>query len=146
MPEVTGSRVTGVQQSAGIRLALDALRALLLLALSVGYLVPALHFSLVQHEICPEHGELRHSYGATLNTERSASQQGAVLNAAARIEHEHEHCAVLATSSSRATSAPRPEIALAAPAATVVGEISPTNVAHPSLELLFYAPKLPPPS
>lgn len=125
---------------------LDVLRGLLLVVFSVGYIVPGLHFTLVQHEMCAEHGELRHSDGPLLKSAHSASSHASSVEATASVEHEHEHCAVLATSSLRATSASRTDAELApAPQARAL-QVSRADSAHPSLELLSYAPKLAPPS
>lgn len=125
---------------------LDVLRGLLLVVFSVGYLVPGLHFTLVQHEICAEHGELRHSDGPAFKSAHSTSSQASSVEAAASVEHEHEHCAVLATSSLRATRTSRTAVELAPAPQASASQVSRSDSAHPSLGLLFYAPKLAPPS
>jgi hypothetical protein len=114
--------------------------------LGLGYLVPALHFTLIQHEICAEHGELRHGEASAVGSERSAPSDASSLEGAARVEHEHEHCAVLATSSLRANITSRSAALLAPAPRACVSDISRAAAAHPSLALLHYAPKLAPPS
>lgn len=140
-----GFRRSAVKPAAGFRLLFDALRGLLLFVLGAGYLVPALHFTLIEHELCAEHGALEHRGAQAVHAERAVASQSAGLEAAASVEHEHEHCAVLATSSQRATSTARSAIAVAPAPLTPVSSVSPAEFAHPSLELLAYAPKLAPP-
>jgi hypothetical protein len=143
---VNSARRVVTPQSAAIRLMCGALRGLLLVVLGVGYLVPALHFTLVQHEICAEHGELRHSDALAGTSERAAPSQASSLQDAVRVEHEHEHCAVLVTSSLRAISPSRSAAVLEPDPRGFVSELSRADTAHASLDLLFYAPKLAPPS
>jgi hypothetical protein len=140
-----GPRRTAVNRAAGLRLLVDALRGLLLVVLGAGYLVPGLHFTLIEHELCAEHGALEHRDVEAAHAERAVASQSAALNASASVEHEHEPCAVLATSSQRATSPARSAIVLASAVLTKARSVSPAEFAHPSLELLAYAPKLAPP-
>lgn len=140
------SRRTAVDRAAGVRLLIDALRGLLLVVLNAGYLVPALHFTLIEHEICAEHGGLEHRDASAVHIERAVPNQSAALNAAASLEHEHEHCALLATSSQRLAIAVRSAIAVAPGGLPQQSFVSRAAFAHPSLDLLAYAPKLAPPA
>ncbi|HWA72527.1 MAG TPA: hypothetical protein VG937_09340 [Polyangiaceae bacterium] len=132
-------------ESAGFRLILGLLRGLLLVALGVGYLVPALHFGLVQHELCAEHGELRHSGGHAVVSARPSAHPVAAADSVPEFADEHDHCAVVATSSKVAATVPS-----SASTSTLAAEASPSSLsraelAHVSLALLHYAPKLAPP-
>src|SRR5690349_11860459 len=85
------------------------LRGFLLVALALGYLVPALHFALVQHEVCAEHGELRHSDGGhVLDIARPSAQRVPAADSVPAFADEHEHCAVVATSPTATATVPPP--------------------------------------
>ena len=115
--------------------------------LGVGHVLPALHFSLVAHRICVEHGELlhqlRHEAGSAPAAESRSSELELVPGQHAG--HEHEHCGVLALPGSAglppsASWRERPEDEASLPAG-VGGE----RTAHGGIALLRYAPKLAPP-
>ena len=111
--------------------------------LGVGHVLPALHFALIAHRICAEHGELVHELAAApAVASRSSVPEVAVGE---RSAHEHEHCGVLALTSSSA-----PPLSEAASLPARDGEPSGSDVpaalsAHVGIELLLYAPKLAPP-
>ncbi|MFZ5893908.1 MAG: hypothetical protein ACOY0T_22795 [Myxococcota bacterium] len=110
--------------------------------LTAGHVLPVLHFTLVAHELCEEHGALHH-VEAKSRGERSAREQG--LRAAAHTGHEHEHCGVVATGSERALA---PVLTAACNITRVVVDQGPSvqaRSAHASLLPLDYAPKLAPP-
>jgi hypothetical protein len=143
------------------RPALSLLVWLLCVLLGPGPALPALHFALVQHRICPEHGELLHvgnaaeAAPASPVSARDPAQAGAAegsAEAGARIgadragldEHGHEVCGLsgvagnLALLPARAHSDTLP--------ATPAAQLSPSaERAHVRVALLRYAPKLPPP-
>lgn len=121
------------------------LRAFLLVALAVGYVVPALHFGLVQHELCAEHGELRHGSVHSLDVARTSAHPVPAADSAPAFADEHEHCAVIATSPTAAANVPPPTSVPALATETSPGSLCRAELAHVSLALLLYAPKLAPP-
>ena len=111
--------------------------------LGVGHVLPALHFSLVAHRICAEHGELLHGAASAPAAASRSSELQLVTDQHAG--HEHEHCGVLALPGSTGLppsafwrEPPEVEVSLAV---GVVGE----RTAHVGIALLRYAPKLAPP-
>jgi len=148
------------------RLALSLLVWALCALLGPGPALEALHFSLVQHRICPEHGELLHVSSADASdvgseegsaasgTRRaplaaeSTSAHGASVAQGAGGDttdsHEHDACAVSVLGS----------VAVWPAAATTVAALAElggppragTERAHVGIALLHYAPKLEPPS
>src|SRR5262245_54829264 len=68
----------------------------------VGHVLPAVHFALVAHRICAEHGELIHD-GAPdrVRAERpvkaASPEEGATAVERSATVHEHDHCGVSAT-------------------------------------------------
>ncbi|HTV19015.1 MAG TPA: hypothetical protein VMG12_10100 [Polyangiaceae bacterium] len=112
--------------------------------LGVGHLLPALHFALVAHRICAEHGELVHeAEPAPAAESRSSAPE---LVAGVHAAHEHEHCGVLALPSSAALppSAPARDARLAGE--PIASDTQHERPAHVGIALLLYAPKLAPPS
>lgn len=78
-------------------------RAVLALFAALSVLAPAelMHFGLVQHVVCADHGELVHesaSHEAHAEQENAGQRQGQgpALHAAA-VAHDHEHCTFAAT-------------------------------------------------
>lgn len=108
--------------------------------------LPALHFTLVAHRLCAEHGELLHEAGGDerLEAARAPSHDAALAPADAG-GHEHEHCGVLALPQSVAAL----DRALAAvsvlPASWAACLPDGERAAHVEIALLAYAPKLAPP-
>jgi hypothetical protein len=110
--------------------------------LGVAQLAPALHFALVVHRVCAEHGELLHEAAAPA---RAAAPAKAGVSAGNDVGHEHEHCGVLATTGSLAQlAAPsaKPAPGASARAAALRG----ARTAHVRIALLSFAPKLAPPA
>ncbi len=109
----------------------------------IGQLLPAFHFALVAHTLCPEHGELLHESAAPVRTAFPGVPSALAGSGGA---HEHEHCGVLAlpgTFASPAAAAPGCELA---PAPSLVAIPGRWRAAHVHTALLSYAPKLPPPA
>jgi hypothetical protein len=114
----------------------------LFVLLGVGQVLPLFHFALVAHSVCAEHGELVHEASPSAQVPRS---EFPALVAGGEVDHQHEHCGVLALTGSLAIPAcarsqvtPRPSWA-ALPVAGV------ERTAHVGIALLSYAPKLAPP-
>lgn len=145
-PTVTRTRRPKTPRTAASRRFFAVLRGFVLALLSAGTLAPSLHFAVVEHDLCEEHGELHHGEASALGEESSAHPAGTALNAAPSVEGEHDHCGVLATSSSRASSASASAFEHELSFAVVLAHPPDADVAHASLELLFYAPKLAPPA
>ncbi len=117
---------------------------MLLTLLGAAASLPALHFSVVAHELCAEHGELEHVSSEAPLAAPTATERAALLPLV-RAEHEHERCGVLATSSSRALLV-RAELRVAVAATLTVRSFEAISThAHRSVALLAYAPKLAPP-
>ena len=105
----------------------------------------AAHFLLVQHETCPEHGELvhgRHNHQPGLSA--SSSTSGVRESAASPGESEHSHCLVSLHQRTRALSAPVQEFLF-----LVMSEVEPAlgdlEAPPPSVPVLSVAPKGSPP-
>lgn len=114
----------------------------LFVLVGAGHLLPAVHFALVVHRVCAEHGELVHD---VVRTSEGARELDGLAFVGTEGEHEHEHCGVatgtgagLAIAASPASgSAPRASAGLAPGA---------ERGAHVCIALLAYAPKLAPPA
>lgn len=112
--------------------------------LGVGHLLPALHFALVAHRICAEHGELVHEAApAPVVAERSSGPELVVGEHAA---HEHEHCGVLALSGSPAVALSATGRELRSAGEPIASDRHGELCAHVGIALLLYAPKLAPPA
>jgi hypothetical protein len=115
----------------------------LFVLIGAGHVLPALHFALVVHRVCAEHGEVVHEAQRPL--ERSREPAGAAVSGAAGAGHEHDHCGVPALPGGAAAPPARAWARAEAPhelAAAPNGERS----AHVHVALLSYAPKLAPPA
>lgn len=103
-----------------------------------------LHFALVQHEACPEHGEMRHSDADARpsGSWRGGSFQATVLDSASAHDDDHDPCVVVAALSGGV---------IAEPAVATAGPSDPLGVrpreapAHLQREILALAPKTSPP-
>lgn len=131
----------GLRGLTGLRAA--AASIVLFALLGVGHVLPALHFALVVHRICAEHGELLHEAPAVPAVEsRSSDVQ---LVAGQHAGHAHEHCGVLAlpgsTGSLPSVSWCEPLVLDGSLALLPPGE----RPAQGGISVLSYAPKLPPP-
>jgi hypothetical protein len=126
---------------------------LLCVLLGPGPALPALHFALVAHRVCPEHGELEHvepdalERSTTVSAARSAAATGDALVAgsAGTDGHGHEACGVGAAGNSVAVL-PAARATVAAPCKAAHAAPSGTERAHQRIALLRYAPRLPPPA
>jgi len=134
--------------------------------LGPGPALQALHFSLVQHRICPEHGELLHvgseegSAGAAAAASGSGRASSLAVAAASGTDvasaaqgpsggsadsHDHDACGVSVLGS---VAAVWPATAKTVTALAELREPRPPRAerAHVGIALLDYAPKLEPPS
>jgi hypothetical protein len=125
---------------------MNALGALTLALLTVGHVLPVLHFTLVAHELCAEHGALHHVDGkeSASSSHRSPARGQAALPAA-NAQHEHEHCSVIATAAERALVPAAPEFSSVFVASRSELSAPAARMAHRNVALLAYAPKLAPP-
>jgi hypothetical protein len=125
---------------------LRALAGLLLVALSAGQALPALHFALTTHVVCAEHGELAHVGDFAPRAHPAPSAGQVQISGGETSSHEHEHCDVLATFGPRAALSSTPTLERSA--STALSALAPVRAeaAHSSLALLSYAPKLAPPA
>lgn len=125
---------------------LRALASALLLLLAGAQALPSLHFVLVAHEVCPEHGEILHADDGASSHAPGSTWRGAEVAAGSELEHEHEHCSVALRPGPPELSGA--ELACDASGALPVAELvapAARERAHSSVALLAYAPKLAPP-
>jgi len=124
--------------------------------LCVGPALPALHFALVLHRVCPEHGELLHvgagdpepGSGESARAEHGAEKGPAVYAASSGLsEHAHGHdlCGV-ASGSAGACALPSSGVRQALADQAVTACSVQGSSAHVGIALLSYAPKLAPPA
>ena len=123
-------------------LRLGAVSLVLFAALGVAQVLPALHFALVVHRVCAEHGELVHEPASVA---REAAPVEASVVARDGVSHEHEHCEVLAAPGSFAALVPAAAEAAAPGALSFSVGFGRARAAHMRIALLAYAPKLAPP-
>ncbi|MET0413557.1 MAG: hypothetical protein ABW217_19775 [Polyangiaceae bacterium] len=110
--------------------------------------LPVLHFVLVAHQLCAEHGELVHAdagQDAAHASEQHAASSEAQLVGAAGESHAHDHCGVVGSGHAHGVRLTSPQGCLCAPS-YLEAELSSARSAHSSIALLAYAPKLAPPS
>ncbi|HKO92787.1 MAG TPA: hypothetical protein VJU61_16645 [Polyangiaceae bacterium] len=134
------------------RLALSLLVWALCALLGPGPALQALHFSLVQHRICPEHGELLHvstgegaQRSATFLSGTDVSSVAQGTGGSTNLEHEHDACGVSLLGSVAAVW-PADTATVAAGAELPGARRTGAERAHVGIALLHYAPKLEPPS
>jgi hypothetical protein len=153
-PRLGRVRPTPARRPSRPKVAAQAFTWLLGVLLCLGPALPALHFALVLHRICPEHGELLHvgqadvAPGAASAASEHAVDRGPALHASSSpSEHSHGHDLCGVTSGGAG--------ACALPASGVSGALANQAVAacsvqrsgaHVSIALLSYAPKLAPPA
>jgi len=119
--------------------------------LGVSQILPALHFVLVAHRICAEHGETLHADGGDGDASEAAlsspanSAEVAAKPAPALPDHEHEHCSVLGLGRSASAHLTSAAGAVACRPPRALPLANPERVAHVDIALLLYAPKLAPP-
>jgi hypothetical protein len=110
--------------------------------------LPALHFVLVAHQLCAEHGELVHAHAgqssAHPSEEHTASSEQQLVRAAGE-SHAHDHCSVVGSGHAHGLRLASPQGCLRAPS-YLEAELGSARRAHSSIALLAYAPKLAPPS
>lgn len=136
-----------VRNAALARWLANVFGALALALLAAGYALPVLHFTLVAHELCAEHGALHHVEEAP-RAERGvahAAPKGRAFSASAQAAHEHDHCGVVSTTAERSLLPSRVEVDALHASVTPAALGLRSGVAQPSLALLDYAPKLAPP-
>lgn len=135
-----------VPQSALGRWLVSLLSTLALGLLAAGHVLPVLHFALVAHELCAEHGALHHvEQPSKPGLERARSARPEATNASANAGHEHDDCNIVATATSRAVLSERAELAKLPPAVTPSRLSLRARATERSVALLDYAPKLAPP-
>jgi hypothetical protein len=110
--------------------------------------LPVLHFVLVAHQLCAEHGELVHagagqSPAAHASEEHAASSEVPLVGAASE-SHAHDHCGVAGAGHAHGVRLASPQGCLRAPS-YLETESGAARTAHASIALLAYAPKLAPP-
>jgi hypothetical protein len=135
-------RSVGSVRAATIRVGLLVLLGLL----GLGPALPMLHFAVLEHQLCPTHGELMHVHDASV-LESAAAPRGArseVLPSAGE-EHVHEHCALSAVSTERPAivHSDAGRYVLVEHATAPAYDVS--EYPHSSVALLAYAPKRAPP-
>jgi hypothetical protein len=134
--------------------------------LGVGHVLPVLHFALVAHCICAEHGELLHEEllheAAPVRWARADAQEASPPSvpepffSSARAhqsviaghyaQHEHDHCGVLALSGSFGVAHSAAWREPSAPSASLASASLRERPAHVGIALLLRAPKLAPPA
>lgn len=122
---------------------MSAASLVLFVLIGAGHVLPALHFALVAHRLCAEHGELVHEVAPAPAPDSKAT--GPALVAAAG-GHEHEHCGVPAVPATGVATIPASRCAARAPAALQAAVAEGERPAHLAVALLAYAPKLAPPA
>lgn len=124
------------------------LAALLALIVLVGPLSSALHFLIVRHGVCPEHGELTHlgPDGRTVHPRLPAESAAFEAPQSAPAPHSDEHCALAALPPS--PSAPLEPASFVEPArvAQPPRKSEALDTAHRQVPALALAPKASPPS
>jgi hypothetical protein len=105
----------------------------------------SLHFSVVSHEVCAEHGELVHA-GEHGEEHHAAHSPEATSVSDSASEHAHEHCSVFGRPEDTVPLATPPGVEIAAVAAADVASFSvrASVFVAPSTRLLA-APKTSPP-
>jgi hypothetical protein len=141
---VPRAAANGLRGPAWLRAAAAAIALFALLG--VGHVLPALHFALVAHSICAEHGELLHEPARAPSAQAVGSRSStSELVLGQHAEHEHEHCGVLALPGSfglpSSASWREPSLLGEPIVCSAHGELA----AHIGIALLFQAPKLAPP-
>ncbi|HEY3494425.1 MAG TPA: hypothetical protein VGK73_07060 [Polyangiaceae bacterium] len=128
------------------QLLLGALAAFAVWLVAGAHVASTLHFALVSHRICAEHGALEHGHEAEAEHAQPKAPAHAALQSGSD-EAEHEHCPLIAR--------PHEELALAAPARFEIASApraAPSPVQRASAPapardaLLLFAPKQSPPA
>jgi hypothetical protein len=114
--------------------------------LGIGHVLPALHFALVAHRICAEHGELLHDAAPEPSAEAASRSSVPELAAGQHAGHEHDHCGVLALPGSFGAAPSAAWREPSAPSEPVADASAGERPAHVGIALLMRAPKLAPPA
>lgn len=138
-------------------------QAFVLLALfGIAPVLPALHYSSVEHEVCADHGEVRHvAHHAEQGGDRHGTdRRGAEAEPAGGLpgkhvtalpgalsDDHHDHCAVTAAGVLPATLSAGWASSFEQPAPSAADVVTLRSAqSHVSIALLAYAPKLAPPA
>ncbi len=112
-------------------------------AVVVAQLTTALHFALISHEVCADHGELVHGSPGVRHLRSRAHETVATTGAA---QTEHEHCPLLSRRLERTAVLDVPGVRLPDVACTFVSGVVHASGRLPTRsELLLSAPKQSPP-
>ena len=131
------------------------LRVIAALALAVGVFVQfssALHFVLVEHAICAEHGELvhesePHDTGSHAERPLDVDEASVVASGSTDLQHGHEHCAGLGTLRDAAAIPPRSDAqSLVRPTGEAAALGPALRSGDPPFALFLLAPKNSPPA
>lgn len=110
--------------------------------------LPVLHFALVAHQLCAEHGQLEHveagQAAAVHGNEGQPGSSEVQLVGSASESHAHDHCGVIASGHGHGLRLASAQGCLRTPWYSAA-EPSAAQHAHASIALLSYAPKLAPP-
>ncbi len=126
----------------------SALLLALFALIGVGQVLPALHFMLVAHRVCAEHGETLHASDASEAVDFAGVTGGEaelLLKPSPESEHEHEHCSVLGVGRSAHALLRAGGSRLGSLGAEERLDVAGERAAHVDIALLLYAPKLAPP-
>jgi hypothetical protein len=128
------------------------------LALSVVFglaqALPVLHFVLVAHRLCAEHGEMLHVDAEHDDTRDPAAHESATragsgdetrVVASASEAHVHEHCGVVVSAHSHGVSLASP-LGSNVPVSSLASDAGEGRAAHTNIAPLAYAPKRAPPA
>jgi hypothetical protein len=116
------------------------------LAISVGviHLAAVLHFTIIAHEVCTEHGHLAHSSQAEAYAHRSATQDAVAFEADSP-EHSHDHCLPDAAGVDHVLVSERALTEITVDGLGVVRESPAAKCPHSGTDILLIAPKQSPP-
>ena len=110
---------------------------------AISHAAAVLHFALISHQICADHGEVVHADAAIHTTPTNASEP---IAEAASDHAGHDHCPLLARRQDHQTLIDAPQATLAAPRlAPCVLPPTPVDSARSRAALLLAAPKQSPP-
>jgi hypothetical protein len=125
-----------------LRKQLQLLAALALALLASDHVLPALHYALVAHELCPEHGVLEHVSGEVRERAHHENEQ-AFAQSSANAD-AHGHCDSVPASPPRSSSVATFDAAFV-PATGVREPVSCVSPAVFAADVIAFAPKQSPP-
>jgi len=124
---------------------LSLLGTLLAWAIAGSQLGSSLHFAVISHEICDEHGELVHA-GEHASAHQSARDHQATSVSEGASAHAHEHCSHFGRPEDKAILASPPAVEIVSPAAREVAwQPHRDSVVVAQSTRLLAAPKTSPP-